>query len=43
LLVDLRHSAMLTAALEQRLRRAGMRESACVENLDLCTPRGLDR
>src|SRR5271165_5570213 len=43
LLVDIQHSAMLTAALEQRLRRAGMRESACVENLDLRTPRGLDR
>jgi len=42
LLVDIRHSAMLTAALKQRLRRAGMRESACMENLDLRTPRGLD-
>jgi hypothetical protein len=29
--------------LEQRLRRAGMRQSACLENLDLRTPRGLDR
>ena len=43
LLVDIQHSAMLTAALEQRLRRAGMRQSACVENMDLRTPRGLDR
>jgi DNA replication protein DnaC len=43
LLVDIQHSAMLTAALEQRLSRAGMRQSACVENLDLRTPRGLDR
>jgi DNA replication protein DnaC len=43
LLVDIQHSAMLTAALEQRLRRAGMRQSACMENLDLRTPRGLDR
>lgn len=43
LLVDVQHSAMLSAALEQRLRRAGMRQSACVENLDLRTPRGLDR
>ncbi|MFL5256527.1 MAG: IS21-like element helper ATPase IstB [Rhodopila sp.] len=43
LLVDIQHSAMLSAALEQRLRRAGMRQSACVENLDLRTPRGLDR
>ena len=44
LLVDIQHSAMLTTALEQRLeRRAGMRQSACMENLDLRTPRGLDR
>src|SRR3954454_8698082 len=43
LLVDIQHSAMLTTALEQRLRRAGMRQSACLENLDLRTPRGLDR
>jgi hypothetical protein len=43
LLVDIQHSAMLSTALEQRLRRAGMRQSACLENLDLRTPRGLDR
>jgi DNA replication protein DnaC len=43
MLVDIQHSAMLTAALEQRLSRAGMRQSACMENLDLRTPRGLDR
>jgi hypothetical protein len=43
LLVDIQHSAMLNAALEQRLRRAGMHLSACMENLDLRTPRGLDR
>jgi DNA replication protein DnaC len=43
MLVDIQHSAMLTAALEQRLNRAGMRQSACMENLDLRTPRGLDR
>jgi DNA replication protein DnaC len=43
LLVDIQHSAMLTAALEKRLSRAGMRQSACMENLDLRTPRGLDR
>jgi len=43
LLVDIQHSAMLTAALRQRLTRAGMRQSACLENLDLRTPRGLDR
>lgn len=43
MLVDIQHSAMLTAALAQRLTRAGMRQSACMENLDLRTPRGLDR
>ena len=43
LLVDIQHSAMLTAALRQRLTRAGMRQSACMENMDLRTPRGLDR
>jgi len=43
LLVDCQHAASLNAALEQRLRRAGMRQSACLENLDLRTPRGLDR
>jgi DNA replication protein DnaC len=43
LLIDIQHSAMLTAALAQRLTRAGMRQSACMENLDLRTPRGLDR
>jgi hypothetical protein len=37
LLVDVQHSAMLSAALQQRLRRAGMRQSACVEDLDLRT------
>ena len=43
LLVDIQHSAMLSAALAQRLTRAGMRQTACMENLDLRTPRGLDR
>jgi len=43
LLVDIQHSTMLTDALRQRLTRAGMRQSACMENLDLRTPRGLDR
>lgn len=42
-LVDLQHSAMLNAALAQRLKRAGMRQTACIENLDLRTPRNLDR
>jgi hypothetical protein len=32
---------MLTDALQQRLTRAGMRQTACMENLDLRTPRGL--
>src|ERR1700687_3294072 len=43
MLVDIQHSAMLSAALAQRLTRAGMRQSACMENLYLRTPRGLDR
>lgn len=43
LLVDLQHSAVLSAALKQRLKRAGMRQTACIENLDLRTPRNLDR
>jgi DNA replication protein DnaC len=43
LLVDRQHAATLNAALVQRLRRAGMRQDACLENLDLRTPRGLDR
>jgi len=43
LLVDRQHAAALNAALAQRLRRAGMRQDACLENLDLRTARGLDR
>jgi hypothetical protein len=43
LLVDIQLSAMLTAALAQRLTRAGIRQSACTKNLDLRMPRGLDR
>jgi DNA replication protein DnaC len=43
LLVDLQHSAVLSAQLKQRLKRAGMRQTACMENLDLRTPRNLDR
>ncbi len=38
ILVDLQHSAMLNAALTQCLKRAGMRQSACLENLDLRPP-----
>lgn len=43
LLVDRQHAAALNAALAQRLRRAGMRQDAWLENLDLRTARGLDR
>jgi len=43
ILVDLQHSAALNAALALRLRRAGMRQTACMENLDLRTPRNIDR
>ena len=43
LLVDLQHSAMLNTALAKRLKRAGMRQAACLENIDLRTPRNLDR
>ena len=43
ILVDLQHSAVLNAQLKQRLKRAGMRQTACIENLDLRTPRNLDR
>ena len=43
LLVDAQYTAMLDKALQQRLSRAGMRQTACLENLDLQTPRGLDR
>jgi len=43
LLVDRQYAAALNAALAQRLRRAGMRQDACLENLDLRTARGLDR
>src|SRR4051794_2102073 len=41
LLVDIHHSARRPTALEQRLRRPGMRQSACLDNLDLRPPRGL--
>jgi hypothetical protein len=35
LLVDRQHAAILNAALQLPLRRAGMRQSACLEKLDL--------
>jgi DNA replication protein DnaC len=43
LLVETQHAAMRDEALQGRLRRAGMRQTACLENLDLRTPRGIDR
>jgi DNA replication protein DnaC len=43
LIVDAEHAAMVDKALQLRLSRAGMRQAACLENLDLRTPRGLDR
>lgn len=43
LLVNAQSAANQDAALQQRLRRAGMRQTACLENLDLRAARGLDR
>ena len=43
MLVDVQHSAMVNAALTKRLKRAGMRQTACIENLNLRHPRNLDR
>ena len=43
LLVDVQYAAVQDEALRQRLRRAGMRQNACLEDIDLRTPRGLDR
>ena len=43
LLVDLQHTADQNAALGQRLKASNLRQSACLEDLDLRTPRGLDR
>src|SRR3954447_6297220 len=43
LLVDLQHTAMYNAALGQRLKAGNLRQTACLEDLDLRTPRGLDR
>jgi len=42
LLVDLQHTAVQNAALEQRLKASRLRQTACLEDLDLRTPRGLD-
>jgi DNA replication protein DnaC len=43
LLIDLQHTAVQNAALEQRLKASRLRQTACLEDLDLRTPRGLDR
>jgi DNA replication protein DnaC len=43
LLVDVQHTAADNAALGQRLKAANLRQTACLEDLDLRTPRGLDR
>lgn len=43
LLVDLQHTAAHNAALSQRLKASNLRQTACLEDLDLRTPRGLDR
>ncbi|KJB90597.1 hypothetical protein N826_38510, partial [Skermanella aerolata KACC 11604] len=43
LLVDVQHTAAYNAALRQRLKAATLRQTACLEDLDLRTPRGLDR
>ncbi|MBI1209275.1 MAG: AAA family ATPase [Azospirillum sp.] len=43
LLVEAQYAATLDDALKQRLRRAGMRQTACLENLDLRSPHGIDR
>jgi len=43
LLVDLQHTAVQNAALDQRLKASRLRQTACLEDLDLRTPRGLDR
>lgn len=43
LLVDLQHTAAQNAALGQRLKASRLRQTACLEDLDLRTPRGLDR
>jgi hypothetical protein len=43
LLVDVQHAAVHNAALGQRLKAAHLRQTACLEDLDLRTPRGLDR
>jgi DNA replication protein DnaC len=43
LLVDLQHTAAQNAALGLRLKASRLRQTACLEDLDLRTPRGLDR
>ena len=43
LLIDREGSDRANLALSHRLRRAHLRQNDCLENLDLRTPRGLDR
>jgi DNA replication protein DnaC len=43
MLVDREAVERDNAALAQRLRLAGLRQAACLEDLDYRTPRGLDR
>jgi DNA replication protein DnaC len=43
LLVDLQHTAAYNTALRHRLKASNLRQTACLEDLDLRTPRGLDR
>lgn len=43
LLIDLQHTVAHNAALGQRLKASNLRQTACLEDLDLRTPRGLDR
>src|SRR3954466_11917383 len=43
LLIEREAADRANLALTHRLRRAHLRQNACLENLDLRTPRGLDR
>ena len=43
LLIEREAADRANLALTHRLRRAHLRQTACLENLDLRTPRGLDR
>ena len=43
LLIDYEDIERQNAALARRLHRARLRQAACIEDIDLWTPRGLDR